>query len=81
MFDAQLLGHCQSLPNPPAFVKARKQRRRWQMPRVVSKWFLARRHARSYLEGVKTASVQKVPEQWPDILKRNFQWFFAPKPS
>ena len=39
------------------------------MPPVVSKWLLARRHARSYLGPVKTASVQQVPEQWPDILK------------
>jgi len=33
------------------------------------KWFLARQHARSYPDPVKTASVEQVPEQWPDILK------------
>ncbi len=35
----------------------------------MRKWILARRHPRSYLDNVKTASVQQVPERWPDILK------------
>jgi len=35
----------------------------------MRKWFLARRHPRDYLDPVKTASVQQVPERWPDILK------------
>jgi antitoxin (DNA-binding transcriptional repressor) of toxin-antitoxin stability system len=36
---------------------------------LLQKWFLARRHPMSYLYVVKTASVQQVPERWPDILK------------
>jgi antitoxin (DNA-binding transcriptional repressor) of toxin-antitoxin stability system len=35
----------------------------------LSKCFLARRQAGSYLALVKTATVQQVPERWPDILK------------
>lgn len=35
----------------------------------MEKGFIARRHAMSYLCLVKTASVQQVPERWPDILK------------
>jgi antitoxin (DNA-binding transcriptional repressor) of toxin-antitoxin stability system len=34
-----------------------------------SKWFLARTPVRRYLGLVKTATVQQVPEQWPDILR------------
>jgi antitoxin (DNA-binding transcriptional repressor) of toxin-antitoxin stability system len=33
------------------------------------KWFLAELQARRYLDTVKTATVQQVPEHWPDILK------------
>jgi antitoxin (DNA-binding transcriptional repressor) of toxin-antitoxin stability system len=33
------------------------------------KWFLAQWRGKSYLGAVKTATVQQVPEQWPDILK------------
>jgi antitoxin (DNA-binding transcriptional repressor) of toxin-antitoxin stability system len=35
----------------------------------MRKWILACRHKRRYLDLVKTASVQQVPEQWPDILR------------
>jgi antitoxin (DNA-binding transcriptional repressor) of toxin-antitoxin stability system len=37
------------------------------------KWFLAQRLVGSCLGTVKTATVQQVPEQWPDIL----QWVAA----
>jgi antitoxin (DNA-binding transcriptional repressor) of toxin-antitoxin stability system len=33
------------------------------------KWRLAHHYASDYLESVKTATVQQVPEKWPDILK------------
>jgi antitoxin (DNA-binding transcriptional repressor) of toxin-antitoxin stability system len=35
----------------------------------LSKWFLAGLRVRSYFKIVKTATVQQVPQQWPDILK------------
>src|ERR1700722_6050273 len=36
---------------------------------MLPKWLLAQRQARRYLAPVKTATVQQVPERWPDILK------------
>ena len=36
---------------------------------TIPKWFLAHGQVRSYLGSMKTATVQQVPERWPDILE------------
>ena len=39
------------------------------MAATSGEWWLAHRQAWSYLAPMKTATIQQVPERWPDILK------------